>query len=304
MEDQPKQGKASQWSIVETQTFLCVVAEERIQKSLNGATHNEKVFQEIFRLMSEHGYPRTVVQCQDKLKKLKSEYRQVKDHNGQSGASRKRWKWYDQMDAIYGHRPANQRDTGLDTAMPLLEAIDNDLVEEESASELASTSELAPTLEQSENVTPSLSADFTPAGVSTPALEPQVLAVSAPCPHAGKRKRSLFQEQGTVLRELQASAEAQCERYEAQRVAQHERRKAQREAQREQREAHRERLFELMLEDSRAARELEFAARSHQAAQSEAFWASTTQGAGPDGAGDGCHTHHKPLTLGSLIPDY
>lgn len=91
----------------------------------------------------------------------------------------------------------------------------------------------------------------------------------------GKRKRSLFQEQGTVLRELQASAEAQRERHEAQHVAQHEQREARPEAQQEQREArreaHRERLFELMLEDSRAARELEFAARSHQAAQSEAF---------------------------------
>ncbi|XP_060778403.1 uncharacterized protein LOC132887068 [Neoarius graeffei] len=179
------------------------------------------------------------------------------------------------MDAIYSHRPANQRDMGLDTAMSLLEAIDNDLVEEESASELASTSELAPTSEQSENVPPSPSTDFTPAGVSTPASEPQVLAVSAPRPHAGKRKRSLFQEQGTVLRELQASAEAQRERHEAQHVAQRKQREARREAQQEQREArreaHRERLFELMLEDSHAARELEFAARSHQAAQSEAF---------------------------------
>ncbi|XDV17970.1 hypothetical protein PO909_023758 [Leuciscus waleckii] len=81
----------------EVQTFLSLVAEERIQLELDGATRNEKVFQEVAQLLAAHGYHRTYKQCRDKLKKLKSDYRTIKDHNG---TNRRTWKWFDQMDAI------------------------------------------------------------------------------------------------------------------------------------------------------------------------------------------------------------
>ncbi|XP_034074683.1 uncharacterized protein LOC117547886 [Gymnodraco acuticeps] len=55
--------------------------------------------------MSERGLSRTFLQCREKLKKMKSEYRQVKDNNNTSGAGRKQW--FDLSDQIYGHRPAN-----------------------------------------------------------------------------------------------------------------------------------------------------------------------------------------------------
>uniref|UniRef100_A0A8C1S3F3 Myb/SANT-like DNA-binding domain-containing protein n=1 Tax=Cyprinus carpio TaxID=7962 RepID=A0A8C1S3F3_CYPCA len=83
----------------EVQTFLSLVAEERIQRELDGATRNEKVFQEVAQLLAAHGYHRTYKQCRDKLKKLKSDYRAIKDHNGRSGANRRTWKWFDQIDA-------------------------------------------------------------------------------------------------------------------------------------------------------------------------------------------------------------
>lgn len=118
--------RSTSWSVTEVQTFLCVVAEDRIQKELDGATRNEKVFQEVAQLMAAQGFHRSFQQCRDKLKKLKSDYRQVKDHNSRSGVNRKTWKWFDQMDGIYGHRPANQgKESGLDTATSLLAAIDN-----------------------------------------------------------------------------------------------------------------------------------------------------------------------------------
>ncbi|KAL7405253.1 hypothetical protein ABVT39_026006 [Epinephelus coioides] len=45
-------------------------------------------------------------------KPLKSNYRRIKDHNGQSGASRKSWRWFEAMDAIYGHSQlSNQNST-------------------------------------------------------------------------------------------------------------------------------------------------------------------------------------------------
>ncbi|KTF71819.1 hypothetical protein cypCar_00037521 [Cyprinus carpio] len=113
---------AESWSVDEVQTFLSLVAEERIQRELDGATRNEKVFQEVAQLLAAHGYHRTYKQCRDKLKKLKSDYRAIKDHNGRSGANRRTWKWFDQMDAIYGSRPAsNGREGALDSATSLLD---------------------------------------------------------------------------------------------------------------------------------------------------------------------------------------
>ena len=109
------------------QKLLCLVANDKIQKELDGATRNEKVYKEVAKLMEDHGYYRSYVQCRDKLKKLKSDYKAIKDQNGRSGSNRKSWKWYDQMDTIYGHRPANNgRESGIDSAMGLLEEIDND----------------------------------------------------------------------------------------------------------------------------------------------------------------------------------
>jgi len=127
--------KKTPWSNEEVQTFLCVVAEEKIQRELDGATRNEKVYKEVSERLSKLGYNRTFRQCREKLKKLRSNYRAVKDaHNGRSGSNRKSWKWYEQMDGIYGHRPSNGREEGghrpesnareggLDSATSLLEA--------------------------------------------------------------------------------------------------------------------------------------------------------------------------------------
>ncbi|KAK0146562.1 Zinc finger protein with KRAB and SCAN domains 2 [Merluccius polli] len=66
------QKKSTPWSVEEVQTFLSLVAEERIQRELDGTTRNEKIYQEIAQLMATHGYHRTLQQCRDKLKKMKS----------------------------------------------------------------------------------------------------------------------------------------------------------------------------------------------------------------------------------------
>ncbi|KAM9306748.1 uncharacterized protein KZ484_000138 [Pholidichthys leucotaenia] len=112
------------WTNGEVRTFLSIVAEDRIQSELDGATRNEKIFREVSEHMAAQGYNRTAKQCREKLKKMKFNYRAIKDHKGRSGAIRKEWKWYDQMDVIYRHRPAsNSKDFGLNTATQL-EAVD------------------------------------------------------------------------------------------------------------------------------------------------------------------------------------
>ncbi|KAK1904763.1 Myb/SANT-like DNA-binding domain containing protein 2 [Dissostichus eleginoides] len=44
--------------------------------------------------------------CRDKIKKLKQDYKKIKDHNNKSGNGRKTSKWYDRLDALLGHRPS------------------------------------------------------------------------------------------------------------------------------------------------------------------------------------------------------
>ncbi|XP_077100174.1 uncharacterized protein LOC143751496 [Siphateles boraxobius] len=168
-------------------------------------------------------------------KKLKSDYRAVKDHNGRSGSNRKSWKWYEQMDGIYGHRPAsNGREGGLDSATSLLES----LMEDDSFS----TSENG-------SVTPTDATSAPePAAPSTPTRStPRPAAASTPA--TGRRKRKREQEHLTVLREMQTSDVEQLELNRAQR----------------------ERHLQMALDDSAHARELEAALRREEIAAMSSF---------------------------------
>ena len=45
-------------------------------------------------------------QCNSKIRKLKLEYRKIKDSRNKTGTGRKEWKFFDAMDAVLGHKPA------------------------------------------------------------------------------------------------------------------------------------------------------------------------------------------------------
>ncbi|XP_035250058.1 zinc finger and SCAN domain-containing protein 29-like [Anguilla anguilla] len=224
--------KTTPWSVEEVQTFLGLVADERIQRELDGATRNEKVYQEVSELLAADGYQRTFQQCREKLKKLKSDYRSIKDHNGRSGSYRKSWKWFDQMDAIYGHRPvSNGREGGLDPATALLEPLTED--DDVSISEEGSmTLDDAPLVPAAAPTRAASSANMTPQRVFT-----------------GKRKRQQEQEHMTVLKEMQAADVEQQELTRAQR----------------------ERHLQMALDDAVQARELEAALRREENAEAAAF---------------------------------
>ena len=53
------------------------------------------------------GFVRDWKQCRTKIKTIKKEYRQVKDHNGETGWGRKMCKFYTELDHILGHRPGS-----------------------------------------------------------------------------------------------------------------------------------------------------------------------------------------------------
>lgn len=70
------------WSNVEVQTFLTILADDRIQMELDVAVRNEHVYRENTEKMAVQGFERTFKQCHEKLKKINSDYRAVRDHNG------------------------------------------------------------------------------------------------------------------------------------------------------------------------------------------------------------------------------
>ncbi|KAL1005006.1 hypothetical protein UPYG_G00053310, partial [Umbra pygmaea] len=171
--------KIMPWSNEEVQTFLSLVADERIQRELD---KNEKVYQEVSQLMDTCGFQRSFRQCREKLKKLKSDYRSIKDRNGQDGSNWKTWKWFDQMEAIYKHRPANNgRTGGHDTATDLMES----LMEDDSISEESSPSSII----QQQDDAPSR-----PAAASTPETAPVVASTPLPSSAPQSNYKNLSEE--------------------------------------------------------------------------------------------------------------
>lgn len=94
------------WSYSEVQTFLQIIGDEEVQRSLYGAVRNGKVFRQVSERMAARGFYRSPDQCRIKCKKLRCEYRKAKLQNEQSAANRKTWKWFNLMDAYFGHRTA------------------------------------------------------------------------------------------------------------------------------------------------------------------------------------------------------
>ncbi|XP_030233463.1 zinc finger protein with KRAB and SCAN domains 2 [Gadus morhua] len=102
--------KGMVWTNREVETFLCILGEEDVQRDLDGAARNEKVFQLVSQKLLDAGFEKNTEQCRQKSKKLRADYRKAKDHNNQNGDYRKMWKWFNMMDAIYGHRLQSNRD--------------------------------------------------------------------------------------------------------------------------------------------------------------------------------------------------
>ena len=108
-------SRGSSWSDNEVRALISIWGEENIQEELDGAVRNQVIFNDIATKMREKGYVRDWQQCRTKIKNLKKEYRQTKDHNGQTGRGRKVCKFYKELDSILGHRPASVPAVLLDT---------------------------------------------------------------------------------------------------------------------------------------------------------------------------------------------
>ena len=98
-------SRGAAWTDKEIKALISIWGDSKIQEELDGAVRNKNNLRT--NTLAEKGYEHDWQQCRAKLKNLKTQYRKVKDHNGETGRGRIMCKFYKELDNILGHRPAS-----------------------------------------------------------------------------------------------------------------------------------------------------------------------------------------------------
>lgn len=93
--------RGSNWTDPEIVELLQLWSDESVQVELESSLRNQRVFDRIAHILRERGIYRTGDQCREKIKKMKLEYRRIKDN-----LKMRSWKFYDVMDRVLANRPA------------------------------------------------------------------------------------------------------------------------------------------------------------------------------------------------------
>ncbi|KAK5867635.1 hypothetical protein PBY51_012105 [Eleginops maclovinus] len=93
--------RGSNWTDPEIVELLQLWSDESVQIELESSLRNQRVFDRIAHILREKGICRTGDQCREKIKKMKLEYRRIKDNH-----KMRSWKFYDVMDRVLANRPA------------------------------------------------------------------------------------------------------------------------------------------------------------------------------------------------------
>ena len=88
--------------------MLEIWGDEKIQSELDGAKRKHPLHEKIASELHSRGYTNKSRQ------NLKSTYRGIKDHSNKSGNEKKTGFFYEELDAILGHRPASTPPVILD----------------------------------------------------------------------------------------------------------------------------------------------------------------------------------------------
>ncbi|XP_036391259.1 1-aminocyclopropane-1-carboxylate synthase-like protein 1 [Megalops cyprinoides] len=100
-----KYERGSNWSDPEVIELLQLWADESVQIELESCLRNQHVFNRIAEVLREKGILRTGDQCREKIKKMKLEYRRIKD-NQKTVRGGRTWKFYEVMDQVLTNRPS------------------------------------------------------------------------------------------------------------------------------------------------------------------------------------------------------
>ena len=107
---------ATNWGKEETSKLIALWGQEEVQSQLEGCRSNRQVYEKIAIDMNASNFARNFIQCREKIKKLKAEYRAIinKKHK-KTGESRTDWEYFEPLDAILGHKPATHPPIVIDT---------------------------------------------------------------------------------------------------------------------------------------------------------------------------------------------
>lgn len=73
------------------------------------------MYTKIAKELLKKGFEKTADQCRAKCKKLKLDYRKIKNKHNRTGEGRSNWKFFDAMDSILQHRPTTRPAVVIDT---------------------------------------------------------------------------------------------------------------------------------------------------------------------------------------------
>ncbi|CAG9822882.1 unnamed protein product [Phaedon cochleariae] len=96
--------KPNTWSDNQTLMFLDLCSENK-ERLTNVKYKKTKVYKDIDIELQNKGHYFTADQCANRLKTLTAKYKQIRDHNSQSGNSHKDWMLFDSMAEYCGDRP-------------------------------------------------------------------------------------------------------------------------------------------------------------------------------------------------------
>ncbi|XP_064169946.1 1-aminocyclopropane-1-carboxylate synthase-like protein 1 isoform X2 [Anguilla rostrata] len=99
-----KYERGSDWSDPEVAELLHLWADDSVQIELESCLRNQHVFNRIAEVLREKGILRTGDECREKIKKMKLDYRRIKD-NQKTVRGGRTWKFYEVMDRVLNNRP-------------------------------------------------------------------------------------------------------------------------------------------------------------------------------------------------------
>ncbi|KAF5894586.1 zinc finger and SCAN domain-containing protein 29-like, partial [Clarias magur] len=100
------------WTDEDVQALLNIYSEEKIQKEFESSARNARVYQQISARLEALGIRHSPQRCREKIKKMKQDYKKIKDHNRVNGANRRSGKWFERLDAILGARRGRGHEPG------------------------------------------------------------------------------------------------------------------------------------------------------------------------------------------------
>ncbi|XP_078138254.1 uncharacterized protein LOC139919797 [Centroberyx gerrardi] len=111
-------GSKLPWSDGETEVLLDIWGSEEIQEDLRGCTKNKHIFVQISQAMASQGFLRTPEQCQNRIKRLRANFRQFVE--GKIG-EKQECKFFDQLVRIFGSKYVNAESLA-EESMDVMEA--------------------------------------------------------------------------------------------------------------------------------------------------------------------------------------